>query len=169
MTGEITTSSHPLHSDAEISGDGLYRYSLIRRWSAGPTLRWVMLNPSTADAHVDDPTIRRCTGFARAWGYGEIVVHNLFALRATDPRALRVHADPVGPDNDLYLRRVGSPPVPTVCAWGAHGALHGRDRAVLAVLAESSTQVLCLGTTRAGQPRHPLYVPRTVTPTPMET
>jgi len=81
---------------AVLSDCGTYRYSLTRRWSPGPLLGWVMLNPSRADALVDDPTIRRCVGFARRWGFAGIVVRNLYALRATDPRELSRHPAPVG-------------------------------------------------------------------------
>lgn len=148
-------------SAAVLSDDGVYRYSLTRRWADGPSVRWVMLNPSTADAEVDDPTIRRCVSFARRWGYGSIVVHNLFALRATDPRELRQHPDPVGPDNDAVLR--GERHLPgevavTVCAWGAHAAAVDRGRAVLALLEDARVHPFALGLTAAGHPRHPLYV-----------
>lgn len=154
-------------TSAEISADGAYRYDLIRRWTDGPLVRWIMLNPSTADATTDDPTIRRCMGFAHAWGYSGILVHNLFALRATDPRELRDHPDPVGPENDAHLRDSGyvKNGIATVCAWGAHGSLHGRDLVVRRILRERPGMVptpwpaLCLGRTKAGQPRHPLYLP----------
>jgi hypothetical protein len=139
-----------------------YRYVLTREWLIGQgAVMFVMLNPSTATEEVDDPTIRRCTQFARAWGYRRLVVTNLFAYRATDPAALRRVNDPVGPENDWHLRYCAQHEAErVVLAWGAHGAYLGRDKAVLALLAQLSLRVepACFGVTKSGQPRHPLYV-----------
>jgi hypothetical protein len=118
-----------------------------------------MLNPSTADATSDDPTIRRCLGFARDWEYGGIVVHNLFGLRATNPAELKTHPDPVGRDNDRWLLGAAESRLATVCAWGAHGHLHNRAGIVLGLLRDRGVTPMCLGRTQAGQPRHPLYIP----------
>ena len=138
---------------------GRYRYQLGRRWAAGgPVVAFVMLNPSTADAERDDPTIRRCAGFARRWGFAAMTVVNLFALRATDPARLRRARDPVGPANDGHIAAAAAGADAVVLAWGAHGDLRGRDRDVLALLA--GVRPACLGVTRGGQPRHPLYLPR---------
>lgn len=149
-------SGNHAHGSA-FSADGAYRYQLVRRWSPGPVMTWVMLNPSTADAAVDDPTVRRCIRFARAAGCGALTVVNLYAWRARDPRELKAVTDPVGPDNDAWIARAagrdGSGPV--VAAWGAHTD-PGRVRRVLGLLA--GRRVLCLGVTVSGQPRHPLYV-----------
>jgi len=142
-----------------ISGDGAYRYVLNRRWNGtDPVLCWIMLNPSTADADTDDPTIYRCSYRARTWGYGGICVLNLFALRAASPAELWTHPDPVGPENDQWLAgaRDGSD---IAVAWGVNGTLRGRDREVLDLLAGGPGRLLCLGRTRGGYPRHPLYVP----------
>lgn len=154
----------PVRSDAVLSEDGTYRYSLRRWWAPTPLVRFIMLNPSTADATVDDPTIRRCMGFARAWGYGGIVVHNLYALRATDPGALLAHPDPIGPDNDEHLRR-GASAALTVCAWGAHPMAGRRADEVIGLLLGLGDAPHHLGLTKAGAPRHPLYLPRTAVPT----
>lgn len=157
--------------EAVISDDGLYRYRLERQWSDTPgTTTFVMLNPSTADGEVDDNTIRRCMGFAKRWGHGRLVVVNLFALRATDPRELLEADDPVGPENDGYLRAVGSENSLIIAGWGSPPsklyALHylRRDTA-LSLLAGPSTissfkgrPIFCLGVTKKGQPRHPLYL-----------
>jgi hypothetical protein len=152
------TATQVVHASAQLSEDGVYRYELTRRWGAGDPVRWIMLNPSTADANVNDPTIRRCIGFARTWGYEAIVVHNLFALRATNPRELRTHPDPVGPENDAYLRDPVAAGWLTVCAWGAHGELNSRaDRALRAITGGGAVP-MCLGRTKAGHPRHPLYL-----------
>lgn len=144
--------------DAEISACGRYRYSLKRRWDAerGVAL-WVMLNPSTADACVDDPTIRRCVSFSKAWGFGEIQVVNLFAFRSTDPKRLRREADPVGPENDAAIARAALEAGLIVAAWGGHDT-RGRADHVLSILRDWNV-VRCLGTTKGGHPRHPLYVP----------
>lgn len=152
---------------AVLSEDGAYRYRLTRWWSAAGVVRWIMLNPSTADAEVDDPTIRRCIGFTRAWGYGSVEVVNLYALRATDPRELARHPDPVGPDNDLYLRGRDVLLVPTlvVCAWGAHLMAARRAPEVLRLLDADGQVPHVLGLTQANQPRHPLYLPGHLTPT----
>lgn len=97
-------------SGAIFSADRLYRYTLTRRWDGRPMMAWIGLNPSTADETEDDPTIRRCTGFAKAWGYGGMVMLNLFAYRATDPKEMMCTAlirDPIGnPRNDELIQRV---------------------------------------------------------------
>jgi hypothetical protein len=157
LTGDAAT--------AVFSPDRTYRYSLTRRWdNTAPLACFIMVNPSTADALTDDPTIRRCCSFARSWGAGGLLVVNLFALRATNPDELRRHPDPVGPDNDYAIRYLLSanpyrPPGWVVAAWGVHGLLDGRDEQVFALVADTPAAGLqCLGTTRDGQPRHPLYV-----------
>lgn len=136
-----------------------YRYLLEHRWGSVAPMVLVMLNPSTADATRDDPTMRRALRFARREGCGGLIVVNLFALRATDPAALSAHPDPVGPDNDQILCAAVGRGGPVVAAWGAHGTLHGRDRAVSRLLAP--VRLRCLGLTAGGQPRHPLYLPAT--------
>ena len=113
-----------------------------------------MLNPSTADAEIDDPTIRRCMGFARREGAGGIEVLNLFALRATDPQTLRETVDPIGPDNDGWIREVLRPHSRVVVAWGERGRYLSRDFAVLRNLRESGIRIECLG----DKPKHPLYI-----------
>jgi hypothetical protein len=143
---------------AVISGDGLYRYRLERRWSPGPTVAWIMLNPSTADGEADDATLKRVTAFSRSWGFGALRVVNLYAYRATEPADLWKAADPVGPDNDRHIARAVSC-VEIVAAWGAN-ARADRIAAVLEVLAKApgAGRVHALATTKAGQPRHPLYL-----------
>lgn len=153
-------TSHTSHTSGAIF-DGPYRYHLWRRWDAAASLLFVMLNPSTADAARDDPTIRRCVGFARAWGFGAVEVVNLFAWRATDPRELRRARDPVGPDNDRAILAAAARNQAIIAAWGNHGALGERDRQVAALLAPFGAR--CLGArTSGGAPRHPLYVRATV-------
>ncbi|WP_448333551.1 DUF1643 domain-containing protein [Streptomyces sp. DSM 41534] len=135
-----------------------YRYLLTRIWDTSvPPMVWVMLNPSTADALADDATIRRCIGFARREECGGIAVVNLFALRSTNPRALRDHPDPVGPHNGLFLRRTTSLG-PVVAAWGAGGVLGDRAATVTQTLTAAGVRMNALGVTSTGQPRHPLYL-----------
>ncbi|GAS94388.1 uncharacterized protein RMCC_1354 [Mycolicibacterium canariasense] len=153
-TGTILTG---LISSAVISDCGTYRYRLTRIWDKSkPILAWVMLNPSTADASTDDPTIRRCIAFAKAWGFGGITVINLYALRATDPKQLWQHPDPIGPENDAEIAKVAADHrMLIVIAWGSN-ATPGRAADVMRILANS--HVVALGWTKSGQPRHPLYV-----------
>lgn len=151
---------------AVISADGAYRYQLRRRWQSGASVvAFVMLNPSTADARLDDPTIRRCTGFASAWGHDALVVVNLFAYRATQPELLAETVDPIGPENDYHLEKVCLAADRVVCAWGAHPMAMERQEVVRKLL---PNQVECLGTTLAGFPRHPLYLAATTEPTPFQ-
>jgi hypothetical protein len=146
-------------STAVISDDELYRYSLTRRWDEGKLLCWIMLNPSTADAMRDDPTIRRVRGFTKREGYPGFAVVNLFALRVTRPIHLLDHPDPVGPDNDVTIRNHVEHAANVVIAWGANGSLFHRDEAVLRMIDSSlEWSPLCLGHTGKAQPRHPLYV-----------
>lgn len=144
---------------AVLSDDGVYRYELTRRWGPGPLVCWVMLNPSTADAEVDDPTIRRCMGFTRRWGHDGIKVVNLYALRATDPKELARHPDPIGPANFIWVRAAVSESPLVVVAWGASAPVRGPGVSDVVVPAQrDNIPVRCLGRTKQGFPRHPLYV-----------
>lgn len=140
---------------AVISDCGTYRYFLLR--GEQNQLPFIMLNPSTADDKLDDPTIRRCISFAKSFGYDGIVVLNLYALRATNPKELWTHDDPVGPDNDLWLTGNSFHHREVVCAWGAN-AKPDRVKQVADMLTGLGVKLKCLGTTKAGAPRHPLYV-----------
>jgi hypothetical protein len=145
---------------AVISRCGQYRYMLSRAGdmaaARGPAV-FIMLNPSTADAEVDDPTIRRCRGFAQAWRCNGIQVLNLYALRSTDPKGLWTHPEPVGPDNDEWLGRAVNSGEDVVCAWGAN-ARPERVREVVRLLHACGARLKCLGVTQSGAPRHPLYI-----------
>jgi hypothetical protein len=143
-------------SGAMLSPCRTYRYTLDRTWDASlPVALFIMLNPSTADASEDDPTIRRCRSFATREGCGGLTVVNLFALRSTDPAALTSHPDPVGPDNDTRIAlALDRQPAVVIAAWGSHPFARSRARQVAAPLA----RLRCLGTTKGGDPRHPLYV-----------
>lgn len=156
-------------STAWLSSCGTYRYALWRSWYAfAPFATFIMLNPSTADAAVDDPTIRKCIGFARRWGCGGIRVVNLFAYRSTDPKALngRRCADIDGPQNDEAIRFAfgcasgSDAPGPCVAAWGAfkHPAIEGRARDIAELAADAEVELRCLGRSADGSPRHPLML-----------
>lgn len=160
----ISTNALPvsLERTAVISACGRYRYLLTREFGPGRrTATFIMLNPSTADATHDDPTIRRCTGFARRWNCGRLIVLNLFAVRATDPADMKRADDPVGPENrDWFDRTLRDPRGgPVVCAWGIHGEHMHQARTVLGWLDRHGARPLALGVTRDGHPRHPLYLP----------
>jgi hypothetical protein len=155
---------------ASISPCGLYRWRLWRKWENGEGLiLWVMLNPSTADAENDDPTIRRLIGFSKLWGYQELMVVNLYALRATNPKELLVAEDPVGTLNNLWLHSVLIPrPRMVIAAWGNNVRLKcngpfKRDKEVLSILTWHN-DVYHLGLTQKGCPKHPLYLPSSTEP-----
>lgn len=157
--------SFEMSASAELSPCGAYRYSLARKWHDDlPELAFIMLNPSTADAREDDPTIRRCIGFGRSLGFGSIVVGNLFALRSTDPKALMSHPDPVGPRNDQALKEIARHASEVICAWGANGNLLGRAIEVERLLRKSGIRPMALKLTNGGDPAHPLYLARDCKP-----
>ncbi len=145
---------------AIISACGQYRYQLTRApqqsYPTSGTALFIMLNPSTADASLDDPTIRRCRGFAKSWDCNGIVVANLYALRATNPGELWKHADPVGEENDWHLAALIREHETIVCAWGANAKPDRVD--TLRKMFHRMSRPMCLGTTNAGAPRHPLYI-----------
>lgn len=139
-----------------------YRYSLWRECIGGEGYAmFVGLNPSTADETQDDPTIRRCIAFAKAWGYAGLCMTNLFAFRATDPKDMKAAADPVGPDNNKHIGILAQRAGVVVAAWGANGTHLGRDAEVLAMLDQA---LHCLALTKDGHPCHPLYLKKTLIP-----
>jgi hypothetical protein len=143
---------------ADISECGRYRYRLWRRWGPGPSVVWLMLNPSTADAAASDHTIRKCIGFTKRWHHKAMEVVNLFAWRATDPRAMLMAAaaglDIVGPHNDVRIQAALSSGELVVLGYGAHEASRIAGRAEL--VSGWLQRAYCLGVTASGQPRHPL-------------
>lgn len=149
-------------SGANFSRCRHYRYTLWRRWDdERPLVMIIGLNPSTADARQNDPTIRRCIGFARDWGYGGLVVTNLFAFRATYRADLKAAADPVGPRNDVWIRRMASQVETIVAAWGNDGIWLDRSVRMRRMLAG---RLHCLRLNACGEPAHPLYLPAGLTP-----
>lgn len=153
-------------SGAILSPCGSFRYLLWRRWSKWHPLlegdmAFLMLNPSTADALKDDPTIRRCIGFAKREGCGGIKVVNLFAYRSPSPKDLLSAPDPVGPENNEYIIRQVYPGRPIILAWGSVDKKHGsRVDEVMGILHENGWNLWCLGTNSDGSPKHPLYLSR---------
>ncbi|MGB0514467.1 MAG: DUF1643 domain-containing protein [Wenzhouxiangellaceae bacterium] len=151
-----------MRSGAHFSRCRRFRYALWREWDATrPVVMMIGLNPSTADATRNDPTIRRCIGFARDWGYGAVWVTNLFAFRATDPTDLKAAPDPVGPRNDLWLRRTARRADALVAAWGNDGAMRGRSERVRAMF---GARLHVIRINASGEPAHPLYLPKRLQP-----
>ncbi|MSR32228.1 MAG: DUF1643 domain-containing protein [Gemmataceae bacterium] len=134
-----------------------YRYSLWRQWDkSNPSFAlFIGLNPSTADEVNDDPTLRRCLAFARKWGHGGLCLVNLFAFRAASPAVMQQQADPVGPKNDTWIALWGKKANRVVACWGIHGSFAERDKEVIPFLGK---EIYCMGRTKSGQPRHPLYL-----------
>jgi len=144
-----------------------YRYQLWRGLEAGRgRVLFVMLNPNTADEQLDDPTIKRCRGFARDWGFARLDVVNLFALRTRHPSVLVRRRAPVGPLNDTFIRDCAWAADLVIAAWGNHGSHRGRDGQVLTLLRGLHVPIYCLKTNNSGQPRHPLYVRSSASPGP---
>jgi hypothetical protein len=152
-----------MHRSAEFSPCRTWRYALWRTWdSSAPYAMFIGLNPSTADEIENDPTVTRCIGYSRTWGYGGLCMTNLFAYRDTDPRGMKAAPDPIGPDNDEWLDRLARAAGVVVAAWGTHGVHQGRDCVVRARL----TGVLhYLKLTKFGHPQHPLYLRADLKPT----
>jgi hypothetical protein len=152
------------HRTAVFSDCRRYRYRLSIMRQAGPRVLWVLLNPSTADEHVDDPTVRRCQIWAEAWGYAGAEIANIFAWRDTDPRGMRAASDPVGPDNDGHLLEAAACAGLIICGWGVHGAHLGRGDYVAGLLRSAGHTLHALRITQGGHPQHPLYLPSAIKP-----
>ena len=157
-----------LERTAELSPCERYRYCLGRHWNkSAPACLFIMLNPSTADHIIDDRTIVKCKTYAAKWGYGSLLVGNLFALRSTDPKALRqavsAGEDPVGPENNGHIVALLAQASLVVCAWGVNGTLLERDQEVVEML-QGRGQALTL--TKDGHPNHQLYLRSDLKPVP---
>lgn len=148
-----------LENDASISACGRYRYMLRRTWNYNQSrVLIVMLNPSTADAKQDDPTIRSCVRLCKWRNDGGFEVVNLFAFRATDPKELQTANDAIGPENDIAIEAAVGRCDQIICAWGAYPGAVERARSVVSLLRCRRPAVFCWGKTKAGAPRHPLYI-----------
>ena len=152
---------------ATFSPDRKYRYLLTRRVGTSQSrVLFIMLNPSSADEERNDPTIRRCIGFARDWGFGLLEVVNLFALMSTDPKGLLDAEDPVGPDNDATIQAALQRADKVILAWGNHASRHRERVEQVTKMALDTSIPHHLGLTKLGFPRHPLLVPGDTRPTP---
>lgn len=149
-----------MERSATLSPCRRYRYSLWRRWGAGPYAMVIGLNPSTADETLDDPTIRRCVHFAKDWGYDALCMTNLFAYRATAPADLFKAVCPTGWDNDRTLISLAAGAGVVVAAWGVHGTYQRRDESVRRLV----PILHYLRLTKDGHPAHPLYLPANLMP-----
>ena len=153
-----------LERDAVISDCGKYRYLLRRSWdSEKPRALFVMLNPSTADANIDDATIRSCIRLSKALGFGSFEVVNIFGYRATDPKELFTAAEPIGPMNERIVSAAVHRCDTVICAWGAHPMAQRKAGFLLGYVRSNRPAVYCLGRTKSGAPKHPLYI-KTETP-----
>jgi len=138
-----------------------YRYSLSRSWIGGSGKAvFIGLNPSTADQRDDDPTIRRCVGFARAWGYDSMEIVNLFAFCASKPEDLKLAAEPIGRNNDRWIAAAIGEAALAIACWGNHGELQRRSDKIR----KRYPGLLCLGINATGMPKHPLYIKAAQTP-----
>lgn len=161
--GDVMTSGDT-YAGATFSYDRVYRYSLWRRWAPGGSVLWVLLNPSTADEHNLDPTLRRCFHFTQQWGFTGLWVANLYALRSKTPEDLWKVPDPVGPCNDDIIEELRRRADLVVCGWGNNARTQRVDE-VLRLLGED---VYALRVTVKGQPEHPLYLPTRLEPYRLE-
>ena len=148
-----------IYKNATFSNCRKYRYSLSRIWDKKKKLvLFIGLNPSTANEEVDDPTIRRCVNYVQNWGYGGLIMANLFAYRVTLPSGLKKVKYPIGEDNDKYIMILSKKADITVAAWGNNGNLYGRDKQVFDLI----PNLMCLKLNKSGQPAHPLYLKKNI-------
>jgi len=147
-------------SGAKFSACRRWRYLLWRRWDASkPAANFLMLNPSTADEWQLDPSCTRARNYAERWGFGALIVTNLFGWRATDPQEMKAAREPVGRGNDRAILRAAREAALVVCAWGNHGAHLGRSGDVLKFLKSENVKLHVLRMNGGGEPAHPLYLP----------
>lgn len=158
-----------MQKGAILDKSGKYRYQLVRQWreNSDNFVNFVLLNPSTADAVLDDPTIKACISFATNWGFDGLYVTNLFAFRATKPEDLKKAADPIGPLNNNYIQETASKSKMVVFAWGNHGSFMQRNEEVTESLSKTCTPY-CIQLLKDGQPKHPLYIKRETRPTALK-
>lgn len=152
----VRTQDDGIRRTAQFSSCRIWRYTLERYWGDGPFVTFVLLNPSTADEKRDDPTNRRGISYAKQWGYDGCVFVNLFAVRTPDPKVMKQAIDPIGPDNDRWIRRMCAPAGLVVAAWGTHGSYRYRDWEARQIIHGFNPK--CLGMTKRGHPKHILYL-----------
>ena len=147
--------------DAIVSDNQLYRYQLSRVWNSSlPMVMFICLNPSTADHNDDDPTILKCIKYAQDWGYGGLLMGNLFAYRATEPLDMKRADDPIGPLNNHHLKLMSQQVDKIVCGWGNHGVYLDRDEKVKSMF----DNLYALKINKTGSPAHPLYLKKSLIP-----
>ena len=152
-----------MEKKANISKDKIYRYTLSRTWdSTKPTVLFIGLNPSIADENIDDPTITRCINFAKDWGYGTLLMANLFAFRSTYPKEIYLIDDPIGQDNDHYILECVKQSDLIIACWGNNGTYMDREK----IIKELVPNLYCLQKNKNGTPHHPLRLPRDINPIP---
>ena len=152
-------------SGATFSPCRRWRYLLWRRWDASkPVANFLMLNPSTADEVKLDPTCARARDYAERWGYGALIVTNVFAFRNTDPNRMKAVKDPIGKDNDAAIVRAAKESALVVCAWGNHGAFLDRSTEILRMMKATGIALHALRVNANGEPAHPLYLPGKLKP-----
>ncbi|MDG1816882.1 MAG: DUF1643 domain-containing protein [Glaciecola sp.] len=150
-----------MNKDAIVSDNQLYRYQLSRVWDSSlPMVMFICLNPSTADGSDDDPTILKCIKYARGWGYGGLLMGNLFAYRATEPSDMKKAKDPIGPLNNHHLKLMSQQVDKIVCGWGNHGVYLDRDEEVKSMF----DNLYALRINKTGSPAHPLYLKKSLIP-----
>ena len=153
-------------SGATFSRCRKWRYLLWRRWGEGPVANFLMLNPSTADEVKLDPSCTRARVYAQKWGFGALIVTNIFGWRATDPDEMKASRDPVGRGNDRAILNAAVESALVVCAWGNHGEHLGRADAALRLLRTERIPLHALRVNNSGHPAHPLYLPGSLRATP---
>lgn len=157
-----------MRNECVFSADRRHRYSLIHRWdeliNPGRGIAWICLNPSTADEHQLDPTLRRIRDFSTRWGYSHFIMLNAFAWRATRPADMKAATDPVGSENDHWITHWSERVDRVVLGWGEHGTHRDRHAQVLGLI--EPAKVFCLARNASGQPKHPLYVAGDTSPQP---
>ena len=159
----MVISLRPQISGATVSNDEKYRYTLWRTWDKDkPVVMFIMLNPSTADAKKDDPTIRKCMAYAKAWGYGALIVGNLYAFRTKDPELLTYEEDPIGPHCDSWLYTLSKMSDLRVAAWGNKILSKKRVEQVKGIV----SHLYYLELSKRGNPKHPLYLRKNLKPQP---
>lgn len=152
-----------MQKEATISDNQLYRYKLSRTWdSTKPTILFIGLNPSIADETIDDPTITRCINYAKAWGYGTLLMTNLFAFRSTYPKDIYLVDDPIGGENDNYILECVAQSDLVVACWGNNGMYMNREN----IIKDLVPNLYCLRKNKNGTPHHPLRLPRNIRPIP---
>lgn len=153
-----------MKNTAKLSECRKYRYALWRTWDdSKPFVMFVGLNPSTADENTNDPTLTRCINYAKSWGYGGVCMANLFAYRATEPSDMKTSNDPIGSENNKWLKKLAKEAALVVAAWGNDGSYLRRSKQVLEIIPNLS----CLKLNKSGEPAHPLYQAAKLKPVPL--